>query len=215
MGTLSRPLAALLLLLPWSPVLAGDGDGFTLRPPNLSLSQPDEVDPVISAPPARDHALYGSENSQWLTFGALAAHDFSYATDLGVRFAWSQFLVQDVEFMLEGNLWYLDQRGDNAFGVNPAFAFRWHFVNEQPLSVYTELGIGMLFATSAVPEGGTDVDFMPRVGVGLTYELDEASGVRLDVGLRWHHISNARITGDAKNPSRDAVLIYGGIVVPF
>ena len=170
---------------------------------------------MIGAPPGPRHQPYGTDGSRWLTFSGLAAYDFSRATDVGVRAGWSQFLAQDVEFMVEANLWYFDQRGDNAFGINPAMAFRWHFVNEQPLSVYTELGIGMLFATSAVPEGGTDVDFTPRVGLGFTYELDADSGLRFDSGLRWHHISNARITGDGKNPSRDAVLWYAGVVIPF
>jgi hypothetical protein len=31
----------------------------------------------------------------------------------------------------------------------------------------------------------------------------------------WHHISNGRYTGDVNNPSRDSVMVYAGIMIPF
>src|SRR5436309_3218979 len=61
--------------------------------------------------------------------------------------------------------------------------------------------------------GGTGFDFMPRAGVGFTRRLTD--DMRLEAGLRWHHISNARIHGEARNPSRDAPMFYVGLIFPF
>jgi hypothetical protein len=213
MRTPIRGLAALLVLAAAAPSLAGDDGRFTLPAPSIRI-QPEEPEPSL-ADAAPTIPGYADKGSEWITISGLLAHDFSDSTDVGLRVGWSHFLVNDVEFMLEANLWYFSQEGDDAAGINPAFAFRWHFVHEDRLSVYTELGIGMLFATNAVPDGGTDVDFTPRAGVGLTWQLSPDAPARLDAGIRWHHISNARITGDAKNPARDAPLLYAGLVFPF
>jgi hypothetical protein len=198
------PLILLLLVVPGA--MAGDEGALELRSAPFTFRE----DLAGAAAPA-----FGSENSQWLTFGAGVAHDFSKANDYNLRFAWSQFLIDDVEFSLEGNLWYFDQKGDNAVGFNPAMVFRWHFINTSRWSVYGDLGVGLLLATEAVPDGGTDIDFTPRAGVGLTYQLSESDPMRLQVGLRWHHISNARFTGDEKNPARDAPMLYAGVMIPF
>lgn len=180
--------------------------------PDLTLKTP----APLSTPPRTEPLTpkFGDKGTEWWTVGIGAADNFGDSTDFNVRGAWSRFIVQDVEFSLELNGWYFDQPGDNAFGINPAFVFRWHFVNTGAWTVFADAGIGMLFASEAVPEDGTDVDFTPRLGVGFTRALDDR-GDRLQVGLRWHHISNARITGDMRNPSRDALLLYVGIEFPF
>ena len=40
-------------------------------------------------------------------------------------------------------------------------------------------------------------------------------GTRLMLGARWHHISNGRYTGDTNNPSRDSLMLYAAVVIPF
>ena len=121
---------------------------------------------------------------------------------------------EDVELSIELNGWHFVQQGQDAWGINPVLLFRWHFFNNGSWSAYADAGVGILFATDKVPEGGTNVDFTPRVGVGLTKQLTDG-GLRAQLGLRWHHISNARISGDRDNPSRDALMVYGGLVFPF
>jgi lipid A 3-O-deacylase len=164
---------------------------------------------------------FGSRGGEYLTFGAGIAHDFGDVTDLNIRGSYSIFLIQDVEFSLELNAWYFAQPGADAVGLNPAMDFRWHFYNgENPAfqpsrwSVYADLGIGLLVASDEVPSGGSAFDFMPKAGIGLTRRLDDA-GTRLQVGVQWHHVSNARITGDSKNPGLDAPFLYFGVMVRF
>lgn len=209
-------VSACLTFFASSTVLAGDEPAATtLTLPDVARTwnqrQPIEEKPA-AAPPAA--AKFGDKGSEWWTLGGGVANNFAKATDYNIRAAWSRFIVKDVEFSLELNAWYFDQPGDKAFGINPAFVFRWHIVNRDTWSFYTDLGIGTLFTTDVVPEGGTCFDFTPRAGLGFTRLLDD-QGDRLQLGARWHHISNARIQGDSGNPSRDGVMFYAAIVFPF
>lgn len=176
--------------------------------------QPVTEEKPLEKPPEKKEPRFGDKSAEWASFSLGMAYNFADATDWNLRIAWSHFVVENVEFSVELNAWYFDQAGDNAVGINPVFLFRWHFLNTGDWTLYADAGIGLLFATDVVPERGTGVDFTPRVGGGFTYRLDDR-GDRLQVGLRWHHISNARIEGDVSNPSRDAYMVYAGVMIPF
>jgi Lipid A 3-O-deacylase (PagL) len=165
-------------------------------------------------PAKRAASRFGAEGSEWLWAGWAIADDFESAVDQYAYFAWSTFLADDVELALEAGLWHFNQPGDNEGGLSGSLLFRWHFINKDEWTVYAQIGIGAMGATGDVPDDGTSFNLMPRAGVGVTKQLDEA-GVRLDVGLRWHHISNARINGDDDNPSRDGAMLYVGLIFPF
>lgn len=186
-----------------SSAAAGDDDSNTLKMPD-PLAKFDERQPRV----------FGEKMSEWWTVSAGAAYNFADSNDFNLRGAWSRFIIQDVELSLELNGWYFDQAGDNALGINPAFVFRWHLINKQDWTIYSDIGIGLLFTNDVVPEGGTSFDFTPRVGLGFTRRLDD-DGDRLQIGVRWHHISNARIDGDSHNPARDALMLYAGVMFPF
>ncbi|MBX3376596.1 MAG: acyloxyacyl hydrolase [Phycisphaeraceae bacterium] len=160
-----------------------------------------------------DGPAFGTKGTEWWTFGGGIADDLSESTDYNLRVAWSHFVATDVEFSLEANGWYFDQKGTNTFGINPAFVFRWHFYNEGDWTIYGDVGIGFLLTTDDTPDKGTSFNFTPRIGAGVTYRVSE--DVRLQFGLRWHHISNARLEGDSENPARDGVLLYAGVMIPF
>jgi len=167
--------------------------------------------------------VWGAADSTWWTIGLGVANDFDEATDVELFGSFSYFLAKDVEFAAEVGGWYFNQPGDDAAGLSASMVFRWHFVNNQTWSVFADIGIGVLGSTDDVPaeevingrtETGSSFNLLPRVGVGFTRALDDA-GTRLLVGLRWHHISNARIFGDDENPGRDAPMLYAGVVFPF
>jgi hypothetical protein len=201
---------ATALVLAAPPAMAGDEDyRISTRTADFDLSrQPEEPQP---APAPR----FGAQGSEWWTVGAGLASDFSKATDASFRGAYSTFLVENVEFSAELNAWYFNQSGPNAFGLNPAILFRWHFYNEGPWTLFADVGIGLLLATDSVPRYGTAFNFTPRAGIGFTRELDEDTRTRLQVGLRWHHVSNARLTGEGDNPARDGLMLYAGLQFPF
>ena len=103
--------------------------------------------------------------------------------------------------------------GDDAESLSLSTLLRWHFYNDGDWTLYLDTGVGVLASTDVVPMDGTGFNFLPRAGVGLTRRLTGAT--RLQVGLCWHHISNARIYGDLSNPSRDAPMLYAGVVFAF
>lgn len=203
-----------------APALAREETGWTLQAPDLAADmrkqpqpQPDQAQPIEERP---QHANFGDARSRWWTIGGGLAYDFSDATDLNVFVDYTYFLVHNVEFTVELGGWYFNQRGPDAFGLNPEMILRWHFYNEGRVSVFGDVGIGVVFCSDNVPDGGTTINFMPRVGGGMTYALtDDLGGSRLQLGIRWHHISNGRINGDADNPSRDGLMVYSGVIFPF
>lgn len=204
-----RALAAAVATAIPAAVGADEPRTLAVRPTDLSLRWQPEPEPT-PPPPAR----FGDAGSRWWTVGAGFANDLHESTDINLHGAYGYFLIEHVEFSLELAAWHFEQRGDDALGINPAMLFRWHFVNEDPWSVFVDAGIGLLFTNDNVPEGGTSADFTPRVGIGATRRITPG-GARLQAGLRWHHLSNARILGDLTNPSRDGLLLYAGVQWPF
>jgi hypothetical protein len=168
--------------------------------------------------PSTDKAapLWGVPGSWWMTIGAGAAHNLEEDTDLNLHVALSTFLGNELEFAVELGGWYFAQDGSDAGGVNPNMVFRWHFLHDPDFkwSFYGDAGIGLLFSTDDVPDGGTSINFTPRLGVGYTHQIAD-DGARLHVGHRIHHISNGRFQGDEQNPSRDSVMFYVGIIFPL
>lgn len=196
-----------------STALADDSDDAPLRiegSPFISFAR----QPPGDAPAPKTPQKFGEEGSQWWTVGAGVAATKG-DVDLNIpRVAFSEFLAPDVEWSIELNAWYFSQKGKDQVGINPAMVFRWHFLNTGDWTLYADAGIGILYASGDVPTGGTRLDFTPKVGVGFTKQISE-SGARFQAGLRWHHISNARIQDDANNPARDAPMIYFGVEWPF
>ncbi|MCC6426308.1 MAG: acyloxyacyl hydrolase [Phycisphaerales bacterium] len=185
-----------------------------VSPATVSLQPAAEPEAATTQPPPAASSAFGAEGSQWGSIGYGAADNFEDAVDQYLYFTWSTFLATDIELGLEGGLWYFNQPGDNEGGLSGTVLFRWHFIHKETWTAYIAAGIGVLIATGNVPDTGTSFDLLPRVGVGITKQLTD-TGLRLDLGLRWHHISNARIHGDDDNPSRDGLMLYAGLTFPF
>ncbi|MFZ4573714.1 MAG: acyloxyacyl hydrolase [Phycisphaerales bacterium] len=176
--------------------------------------QPQEAPPAdvkLESEPAA--VEFGRADSQYWSVGAGIANNFSDETDGNLYVGYSYFVAQDIEIGGELGVWYYGAEQD-VFGVNPNLIVRWHFVNTGAWTVYTDVGIGLLATTDDVPDDGTSFNFTPRAGGGVTRRISD-SGARLQLGLRWAHISNARIEGDENNPSRDSIMLYGGVIFPF
>lgn len=190
-----------------------------------SFQQP--ADPDVAADSAQpdldgagDPALadtpidFGLAGGAWLTFGAGVASNLVDAEDAYGFVQYSKFIADDFEWAVELGGWALDEPGEYDPGVSVSSIFRWHFYRDETWTTFADAGVGVLLAGDKVPEGGTNFNFLPRVGVGATYRLGE-SNARLIGGVRWHHISNARILGNDSNPGRDGAMLYLGVSIPF
>ena len=176
-----------------------------------AMSEPKTIRDAASA------SLFWEAGTEWLTFGSGFAYDTGSEYDFNVHGAYSRFLGDELEFAMEVGLWYFDQVGQNTAGVNWNMVFRWHFLHpedDDTWTIYADAGIGLLLGFDNVPDGGTGFNFTPRAGVGGTYRLND-HGTRLQGGVRWHHISNGRIEGNARNPSRDSIMVYAGVMIPY
>lgn len=189
------------------PVTEGQGEAAGVA------EEPEEEEGVVVTPIS---PRYGSAGSEWLTIGGGVANNFHNDTDLNIHGAWSRFLADEVEFSMEVGGWYFAQEGDDTAGINWNVIFRWHAFHDEAFTwtVYFDAGIGVLGSFDNVPGDGTGFNFTPRLGAGFTHAIGD-EGTRLQIGVRWHHISNGRIEGDERNPGRDSVMVYAGVIFPF
>lgn len=166
--------------------------------------------------PVTDRPIpFGHQGARRFTLSTGAASDGTGGSDFQpIAVAFSSFVDDDVEVLAELGTWYFDQDGDQAAGLSMTVGARWHALNRPTWSLFVDAGIGVLAATDNVPEDGTSFDFLPRLGGGATFEIGN-TGTRAIIGLRWHHISNARIFGDVSNPSRNAPMVYFGVSFPL
>jgi hypothetical protein len=147
--------------------------------------------------------------------------------DANLRLGLHEFLADNFEVTASLGVWGHDQDGDNAASINAGFGFRYHVVNNVRVdgparsgllpdgwTAYADMGIGMMYATSDVPDDGTRYNFTPRIGVGFTLPLSDRA-TRLDLGVRWQHFSNASTAGSDENPARDEVMLYIGLISRF
>lgn len=192
----SAPITALdNEMLQWRSSYQGDGD--------TDMPQADV--------PA---ATFGAEGSRcWTLKGQWArAVTSSDADQAGIGVGLQYFIVDDFAFAPELNLWNFNQDGLDAWGVSLDLLFQWHFWTGETWSVFSDFGCGLLGTNHKVPSDGSQFNFTPQAGLGVTFDVG-ANNARLVLGVKWHHISNASLYRD--NPGRDSVEIYAGLNFPF
>ncbi len=181
------------------------------RPQDLQIG--DLQDPT-PAPPA-----FGEKGSwRWSLSGGGAAEFEETQNRFGLLGGGlSYFIIENLSLELGLNLLFIDQT-DDAWGANFTLLGRWHFLTDDRWTIYVDGGAGILGTTDRVPSpdlreprGGGNFNFTPQAGVGFSYELDDDA--QLLFGVRWHHISNARI--QESNPPRDSFFIYTEVSFPF
>lgn len=166
--------------------------------------------PEDAAAEQRDEYLM--KGSDFFTAGGGTSADFDQLAEVNATIGYTYFVADDVEVSGEFAIRYFYQDGEDAVGFNPSVIFRWHWwkTEDRRWTAFADVGIGMMATTSDVPEDGTSFNFTPRIGGGVTREWSE--NMRLLLGLRWSHISNARIFGEDDNPASDGPMVYFGLI---
>lgn len=185
------------------------------QPEGLANDKPATALKDAAATPAAVGKLYASKGWSGWTVTLGAATDFASDSHYNIAGMVSTFLADRLEIGAELGGWYFNQQNDTG-GVSAIIDLKWHFYasDDRRWTVFGEARIGMLGAFDDVPDDGTSFNFMPGLGVGATCALGE-SRARLIGGIRWQHVSNARITGDDDNPASNGVLGFVGITWPF
>lgn len=104
-----------------------------------------------------------------------------------------------------------DQRTSVRAGLGYSLTFQYHFLRRETWSLFAEAGAGLLLTVGDVPEEGSFFNFVPQAALGAT--LDVGRPWRLMAGVRWHHVSNARLY--RTNPGRDAIAGFIGASLAF
>ena len=186
---------------------SGPGDDMPLSTPDQSSSSGDTISDGNAVVP-----VFGAEGSmRWTIHGGwgIDVHGSNQEIQGGVGMQY--FIVDGFAFAPEVNLWGFFQTGPDAFGGSLDLMFEWHFIRQTTWSLYGDFGIGLLGTTANVPYNGSEFNFTPQAGLGVTFDIGNNN--RWYAGVRWHHISNASLYED--NPGRDSILLYTGINFPF
>lgn len=167
--------------------------------------------PPASTPP-RQLTEFGSQGS-W-QFNAVVGGLSNLGSSNGGQFRieFEHFLVDRFSLVMDLELSGVSQRdAPSAAVVGAGLLLRWHFLAGGDWTVYADAGCGLAYASTDLPPGTNRIKFSPQLGVGFTLALDEA--IRLIGGVRWYHLSNARL-GDT-NDGFDAGMVYLGLSVGF
>ena len=125
-------------------------------------------------------------------YGAFAGanNEQLYSGDVGVGY----YVIDHLSLNLEGAGYYIDQDGPNAGQGEVRLLMRHHFLRREKWNVFADVGFGVSEASDQVPDDGTRMNFMFRSGLGMGYEIKH--NVWLVGGVRYFHLSNAKIEGD-------------------
>lgn len=170
---------------------------------------PAEDAPAAAAPvePAPVPARFGAKDSWRLDIEGEWTGDLD-AINLGlgrVGVAW--FFVDDFEVALYATLGGASERSTDAFIYGGDLEFRWHLFAFDRWSIFASAGCGIIGATEPVPTGGTEFNFTPCAGAGVTFDVWE--GTRLYLSARWFHLSNASTSSD--NPGFNGLGLWAGL----
>jgi len=176
-------------------------------------------DALNASESAADIPFADASDQWWITVGAaggvIAGRDDVFSQGFVSA---SRFIADEFELAFEGGLWYLDQPDvDDALGVSASMIFRWHFLMDEQnrdWTVFASLGIGALITDEDVSGDGSEFNFLPRAGLGFTHRIGDTRN-RVLTGVRWQHISNARLAGGDDNAGRDFISLYVGLMFPF
>jgi len=167
--------------------------------------------------------LFGDTGYTSLTLAGNFGSDLESDFQAGVTIGWSTFVAPKLELGVELGVWYFNlstgtSGQESTGGGTVNFVGRWHFwMPDSPAdrswSVFAEARFGLAGTFDDVPVNGTSFNFTPGAGVGYTREIGE--GLRLITGVRWFHMSNARLTGNSNNPGLDSLMGYLGVMIPL
>ena len=83
---------------------------------------------------------------------------------------------------------FLVDQGDTGYGASATFLARHFFAPGSRWRPYVVLGLGVLGTADEVPEGQTQLNFTPQIGLGISYSSSDRFVFYFD--YRIHHISN-------------------------
>jgi len=131
----------------------------------------------------------------------------------GVMAGGGYFVRDNLSLNLELSVARAVQTGGDAWMGGLAGTVRHHLLlldGGRRGSIFADAGFGPVWADDRVPHDGTNLNFITRVGLGGTIAL--CDDLHWMLGVRYFHLSNARIDGVERNPGINGVECYTGLM---
>ncbi|HET6246736.1 MAG TPA: acyloxyacyl hydrolase [Tepidisphaeraceae bacterium] len=107
----------------------------------------------------------------------------------------------------------VQQPGPDSIITEFDLKLRHHLYNSGNFSFFVDAGGGVSYATDRTPFGGTYYNYTIQTGPGVSWKLRQ--NLFLMGGVRYWHLSNARLEGPTHNPSVNALEGYVGLMFTF
>lgn len=142
------------------------------------------------------------------------SRDPSLGRIIALQVEHSRFVRDGLSISIGGTFGYAeaDAWRDGVLG-GPEAGIRWHLLRDSRASVFLDGGAAMLFQQHPLTRESLRFNFDLKAGLGATLRLDDRTS--LIGGLRWHHLSNARVRGRSRNLGYDGPMLSIGLLRTF
>jgi hypothetical protein len=150
-----------------------------------------------------------SSHAAFETWNYNISHEEMYGLVSGITYGLRDGLV----LTASGPLYYVDQRGTDAWLLGVTGGLRGRFLHRGRVSAFWEFEVGISEADTFTPPRGTRFNYLALGGAGVTIEVRR--GLHLLGGIKWIHVSNNGLAGRDRNPDIEAVGPRIGVLVGF
>jgi hypothetical protein len=137
------------------------------------------------------------------------SHEELYSLVAGITYGLRDGLV----LTASGPLYYVDQRGVDAWLLGATAGVRGRFYRRGRVAAFWEVEVGVSEADTFTPPRGTRFNYLALGGAGVTVEARR--GIHLLAGFKWIHVSNNGLAGRDRNPDIEAIGPRIGLLVEF
>lgn len=166
-----------------------------------AAATPNAQTPAPSDDPFADGAWHLELGSHYAieTWNYNNNHEIMTGGIVGVSYG----VKKGLALVLSAPLYYVDQRGTDAWLLGTTWGVRWRMLNIRRVGLFVEGEVGISRAETYTPPRGTRFNYLALGGAGVTMRV--ASGAHLLTGLKWIHVSNSGFAGRDRNPDIEAV----------
>jgi hypothetical protein len=130
-------------------------------------------------------------------------YNVSHETMAAVVPGFTYGLGKGTVLVVHAPLYYVDQRGPDAWLLGVTWGVRSRFLKRDRWSAFWEFEVGISKSDAFTPPHGTRFNYLALGGAGVTRRV--ARGTHLLAGLKWVHVSNNGLAGRSRNPDIEAV----------
>ena len=137
------------------------------------------------------------------------SHENMFAATVGVSYG----LKKNLAIVISAPLYYVEQRGSDAWLLGATWGVRWRVLTRGRASIFVEVEVGVSKAETYTPPRGTRFNYLALGGAGVAVRL--VRNTHLLTGFKWVHVSNNGLAGRDRNPDIEAVGPHIAVLTRF